>query len=314
MAIKVRDYVIYTPVSDILEMLKLQLQENGIFRFNRIKVTGRNVMTNCPFHSGGQERKPSFGVSEDGECHCFACGWSTKNFAEFVSAVLGYDDEGVRGEEWILSRIASSVTQKPRKLDIKLPTRNISTDKKIISEEELDSYRYTHPYMYERHLDDRIIEQFDVGFDKNRNCLTFPVWDLEGDVIFVATRSVKGKFFTLPEEENKPVYAANLFLSGKFNYAVIAESILNALICWKYNIPAVALLGTGSYSQLRILRNLPVRKYISALDPDDAGNAGTDRIRRMLNGSQVLYKYNIPAGKDLNDLDADVLNLTTTLL
>lgn len=310
MAIKVDDYVIYTPVIDILNMIKFQLEERGVYRFNRIKQTGKNVMTNCPFHSEGQERKPSFGISENGECHCFACGWATKNFAEFVSEVFGHEDGGVWGSDWILSKIASSVVQKPRKIELPTLCRySKAVSKHVISEDELDSYRYIHPYMYQRHLDDRIIEMFDVGYDKTRNCLTFPVKDLDGDVVFVATRSVTSKFFTLPEGEDKPVYAADIIKRGNYNYAVIAESILNALVCWKYNIPAVALFGTGSYEQIKILRRLPVRKYILALDADEAGRKGIDRIKRMLSGSQILFQYDIPQGKDLNDLDGEILNL-----
>ena len=87
------------------------------------------------------------------------------------------------------------------------------------------------------------------------------------------------------------------------------SSILNALTCWRYGIPAVALMGTGSSSQFEILKRLPVKSYILGLDPDPAGQAGAQRIKHALKGYKLLYKYNIPQGLDINDLDSGVLDL-----
>ena len=309
MAINIDGHVIYTPVSEILQLLKLELADRGKIRFDKINRTGDQVMTNCPFHSGGMEKKPSFGISDIGECHCFACGWATTSFTQFVSAVLDVEDDGSYGRSWLLGRMAGAVETNP---EIKLnfnryaPTK---VEKCIVTEDVLDKYRYTHPYMYTRHLDDRVIEMFDVGYDSERQCLTFPIKDIDGDVIFVATRSVRGKFFTLPSGIEKPVYAAHLFTSGNFSEAVIVESIINALTLWKYNIPAVALMGTGSSSQYDILRKLPVRSYVLGLDPDKAGELGALRLKNALTGHKLLYKYNIPAGMDINDLDSGVLDL-----
>lgn len=309
MAINIDGYLISSSVEDILNLLKLELSDRGKNRFETIRRRGNQVMTNCPFHNGGQERKPSFGISDMGECHCFACGWASTTFTRFVSAVLDVYDDGTYGRTWLLGRTAG-IADSRRDLNLQFNRYdNTITQKTIISEEELDSYRYTHPYMYHRHLDDKVIEMFDVGYDMQRQCLTFPIKDIDGDVIFVATRSVKGKFFTLPPSIQKPVYGAYLFTSGRYTEAVIVESILNALTCWRYGIPAVALMGTGSSSQYEILRKLPVKSYILGLDPDEAGQAGCQRLKTALRGYKLLYKYNIPPGSDINDLDANVLNL-----
>lgn len=315
MAIQIDDYVIYTPVDQVIEVMKIALYDKGILRFETIKRTNSNVMTNCPFHSDGRERKPSFGISDKGECHCFACGYATTDFSVFVSDVFGYSDGGVFGKQWLLSQIVSSPEEQPRMFSLDFGNRysNKSADKVIITEEELDSYRYIHPYMYERHLTDDIINKFDVGYDKSRNCLTFPVKDLDGDVIFVATRSVQGKFFTLPESQCKPIYGAYLFKSGEYKKAVICESIINALTCWKLGLPAMALLGTGSYSQIKILSSLPVSEYCLALDPDEAGDNGCVRILNKLRGRHTLYKYRLPLGMDINDLDFNFLRIQPEL-
>ena len=56
----------------ILQVLKSDLELKGIHRFKDLKQNGKNVQTQCPFHKDGQERKPSFGVNDEGCCHCFS--------------------------------------------------------------------------------------------------------------------------------------------------------------------------------------------------------------------------------------------------
>ena len=85
--------------------------------------------------------------------------------------------------------------------------------------------------------------------------------------------------------------------------------MFNCLTCWKFDIPAVALLGTGAHEQYEILRKLPVRKLILGLDPDEAGYKGAERIRKNVGTSKLITQYIIPEGKDINDLDSGVLDL-----
>ena len=35
-----------------------------------------------------------------------------------------------------------------------------------VSEEELESYRFYHPYMWERKLTPEVVDKFDIGYDK----------------------------------------------------------------------------------------------------------------------------------------------------
>lgn len=305
--IQLEDNIIQADMQDVLNVLKSELAVKGIPRFHQFRNNNRNIQTNCPFHKGGQERKPSFGINIDtGQCHCFTCGWSG-TIDVMISELLGFDDDGKNGLNWLLKRF-NSLAIETRKA-IPLPTRKIETkSKNIVSEEELDTYRYIHPYMYERGLTDEIIEEFDIGYDNKRDCLTFPVKDLKGDVVFVATRSVKTKFFTLPEEQEKPIYCAERFIDGKYKEAYICESFLNCLTCWKYGKPAMALIGTGNNEQYKILEKLPVRTYILALDPDDAGRNATERFRKNVKG-KIIKELKYTDDRDINDLQKEFLNL-----
>ena len=90
---------------------------------------------------------------------------------------------------------------------------------------------------------------------------------------------------------------------------VVCESCFNALTSWRYGRPAVALLGTGNPYQIQQLKQLGVREFILALDPDDAGQRGTEKLKKALRSVAIVYTVSgIPAGKDLNDLTEEEYN------
>ena len=284
----------------------------GMNLFHRFRLSGSNdIMTTCPFHKGGQERKPSFGISKvDGTCHCFACGW-VGSLTEMISKVFGYDDNGSYGEKWLSRNFLSLSVELRKPLAINMTRAGSRTARRApgFTEAELDSYRYIHPYMYQRGMTDEIIEEFDIGYDARTTSITFPCYYADGTPAFIARRSVKTKYFNYPEDAEKPVYGAERFYRKEYDFAVICESIFNALTCWKWGLPAVALLGTGARDQYDILRNMPVRKFILGLDPDEAGRKGSQKLRDALGRRKIITQFDIPEGYDINDLDEKVLEL-----
>ncbi len=233
-----------------------------------------------------------------------------------ISQLYGYQDNGKYGKNWLIKHFNSvEIETRPNLMGVlngsSNNNSNILNNKysgKYIPESLLDSYRYIHPYMYKRGLTDEIIEEFDIGYDKSRSCLTFPILDLDGNCVFVATRNVSNKFFTLPKDLEKPIYQAYRFTNGKYKEAWIVESFLNCLTLWKYGIPSMALIGTGNKHQYDILSKLPVRSYVLAFDPDNAGYKATQRFRRNVKNKlikEVVYKDD----RDINDLQEEVKSL-----
>ena len=161
--------------------------------------------------------------------------------------------------------------------------------------------------MYERKLTDEIIERFDIGYDRERKEITFPVRDIEGRCVFVAGRSVERKFFRLPKGLNKPIYCSDKFRAGTYRTAYITESFLNCLTWWKYDKPAMAMIGTGNQKQYEILNRLPVREYILAFDPDKAGRKATERFKKNVHG-KIIKELVYPDNRDINDLQEEFLN------
>ena len=322
--IKLQDTIIQTDTQSVLDILKFDLAKHGVDRFHIFRNNGENIQTNCPFHKNGQERKPSFGVNgEIDKCHCFSCSWSG-TIEEMISELYGYQDEGKYGKRWLIKRFNTvEIETRPnimegfngRNIGNNRNTFNsgrhrvsgIQSDRHFITEEELDSYRYIHPYMYERGLTDEIIERFDIGYDKARDEITFPVADLYGTIRFIASRSVKNKFFRLPKGEDKPIYQGYRFVTGRYRTAYVTESFLNCLTCWKYEKPSMAMIGTGNKKQYEILNKLPVREYILAFDPDEAGRKATERFRKNVHG-KIIKELVYPDNRDINDLQEEFLN------
>ena len=176
------------------------------------------------------------------------------------------------------------------------------TKLEIPCKDDLDSYRYIHPYMYERHLTDDLIRMFDIGYDDEN--ITFPIKGRDGRVLFVARRSVSGKRFHIPPNIEKPLcylYEAQKYFPDSAEIHIV-ESLFNALTLYRYGYPAIALLGTGTREQLGMLEKLPYRRMVIALDNDPAGNAGYLKIRNNVRDKLISRLVPREYGKDINDL------------
>ena len=297
---RIRDVVIAADVRDILTLLKIHLAKCGIARLGTTRYGNGNVQVSCPVHNGGMETHASCGIlMEDrndvpaGTAHCFACGFRS-DLAGFVSECFGRHDDGVYGLKWLVANFGGREEARPEIFH--LEDRGTS----LVTERELESYRFYHPYMFKRGLTKEIIERYDIGYDKGSNCVTMPVRDIKGNTLFICRRSVVGKFFNYPRTVQKPVYG--LFeLDYDNDTVIVCESVFNALTCVKYGHQAVALLGTGTEYQYQQIRKLPMRNIVLGFDGDDAGdNASTRFIYNIRN--KLITRLILPRGKDINDL------------
>lgn len=304
----VNGHIVQADEMEILQELKKQLFINGVDVFHKFVHTTNNIQTTCPFHKGGQERKPSFGIltkdrgkQKAGTCHCFTCGWSG-SIEELVSNCFGYDDMGNFGIKWIAKNFQSvSVESRP---DIDLGFEEVVSGPTYVSDEEYDKYRVYHPYMWTRKMTPETVDIFDIGYDAETSCITFPVKDEQGNILFVARRSVHSKFFNYPADVFKPIYG--LYELSKLeeypDIIYICESMIDAITVWSYGKYAVALNGLGSEEQYKALRKMKNRVFILATDNDTYGMKARLKLRRQLH-NKILYDLSIPEGKkDINDL------------
>lgn len=313
---KINDVIFNVELIDILSELKSQLNANGREFLNKMNDTPDNIMVCCPYHKNGQERKPSAGIHKsDGIFHCFSCG-EVHSLPEVISHCFGrYEDLiGKFGWQWLLKNFVTVQAEERKSIQLDLSRNNYKEKCDYVTEEELDSYRYIHPYMYERKLTNEIIEMFDVGYDAATKSITFPVKDISGNCLFIARRLVESKFFNYPSGVEKPLYGLYEFVTYSNSIEVIVcESMIDALTCWVYGRPAVALNGLGNKLAINQLKQLNVRKIILATDNDKAGKQARIRLKDELNNKLVTeFDYNSypKNAKDINDMTREqFLNL-----
>ena len=305
-------------ISDVITELKAQLDANGIQMFHKSFDSGDNYMICCPYHALGQERRPSCGIRKsDGTLHCFACD-VTVGLDEMIANCFGYNDPAW-GYRWLLQNFATVQVEQRKEivLDLDRGTQNAVKQPQIASDVDLTQYEYKHPYLYERGLTDKIIEFFKIGYDSARDEITFPVRDINGNCMFIARRSVKTKRFDLPKNIDKPLYGRyEVFLfsmqqlgRGQSNKLVgvpevyVCEGLFDCLRLWCNGKLAVAGFGClFSDYQLKLLKELPTRKLILALDNDKAGKNGADKIRKAVK-NKLITEVVIPDGyKDIGEL------------
>ena len=333
-------------LSDILQELISQLRANNIPLIQKYKEGPTHIQICCPYHSNGMERRPSAGIrKDDGIFHCFACG-EVHSLQEVISHCFGYTDDivGKFGWQWLLKNFATVQVEERKDVELDLyrfDNTNINRDSRkfysfdrntssdtVVTEQELDKYRYIHPYMYKRGLTDDIIDLFDIGFDSATNCITFPVRDIAGNCLFIARRSVVTKYFHYPKGVEKPLYGLyelyqqhtdrpikdknditrGYSRSYNFDDVIVCESMLDALSFWTVGKYAVALNGLGNELQFKQLRELPCRKIILATDMDERGLAARKRIRVNMQNTKIITEYIFPKGrKDANECTKEEL-------
>ena len=313
---RINDVEFNVSAAEIVQELVSQLRLNNIQYIQRYRDVGGDVQVCCPYHKNGMERRPSAGIRKsDGMFHCFACN-EVHTLPEVISYCFGHEDDilGKFGWNWLLKNFATVKMEERKDVELNLrrdiltiKNKLVDNKKNFVTEEELDKYRYIHPYMYERKLTDEIIELFDIGFDKDSECITFPVRNIDGDCLFIARRSVKTKFFSYPQGVEKPLYGLyEISRLDKFPDEIyICESMIDALTIWCYNKYAVALNGLGNELSIAQIKKLPCRKVILATDKDDAGKKARIRLRKELNNKIVTeldYRTYPDHAKDMNDM------------
>ncbi len=315
---------------DVSQILQ-ELANYNLIRLNRQRGNWYSIY--CPFHSDGNEKRPSCGVlihSEirngitypEGMFHCFTCGTSL-NMKTAVERILAVNKAEPKVKEHFEKLLETTLKENDyEKLIPGNVTKSVISKYGIeyntfakpeieyVSEEELKKYRYTVKYMYDRKLTDEIIQKFDIGFDKDyippgrKNpvpCITFPVRDETGKTLFIARRSIEGKQFYLPKNINKPIYGI-YELPKDTKSVIITESCFNALTCYVYGKPAIALFGTGTQLQMEKLKTLGIREFTLGLDGDDAGLKSSKKFKKVLKECAIIRTMQMPPDKDINDL------------
>ena len=303
MQLIINNKIINGRLEDILNKAKLESHKSIL---KDMKESGDYLMVSCPVHKSGKESHPSCGVMKSkkhssipfGFYHCFTCN-DAGNLPKLISIILdiSYKD----AENWLVDNFGGDNYN----IENELPEiiLNNNNNNKYLNESILTMYDFYHPYMWERKLTKEITDKFRVGFDKFRNALTFPVWDINNKLKMITARSVSTKKFYIDKNIDKPVYLLNTIVKENHTIAMITEAQIDALTSWSYGFPCCATIGSISYNQLKDLNKSGVRVFITAFDNDEAGEKFTKKFNENIKDDILIYKFEFPQGKkDLNDL------------
>lgn len=311
MRIKIRNKLITESVLNMLYQAKRELTNGKLSVIDPKR--GDNILITCPnsAHKGGKERHPSCQILADENCelevgfaHCFTCGYNAP-FSKVIADLFNESDEF--GEEWLVERFGNTFVEH---VDI-LPEIILTPEREkrqYLDESILTEYDFYHPYMWQRKLSKEVVDEFRIGYDKQRDAITFPVYDEKHRLVMVTARSVGTKRFWIPEGVDKPVYLLYDVLEKHQDTVFVCESQINSLYLRSVlNVPSVCLFGTGSQKQYDILRKSGIRNYYLMFDGDSAGANGALRFRKNMPRDVFITDVRLPAGKDVNDLSRDEL-------
>lgn len=304
--LKLNHYIIDKPLQVIIKQLKSELPT---IRFREIIDKKTSVVVTCPFHNGGNEKHASCFINNNesldipyGYVHCFGCGYKA-NLQQFISDCFQKDINF--GIEWLIARFGylenNDTIDMPDSLIFK-------KENKELDESYLETLLDYHPYMTKRKLSDDVIKKFHIKYDPKTETIVFPVWDEKNKLKLLTRRSIQSKNFYIDSAAEKPVYLLNFILKENIQTVYVTESQINALTLWGWGYPAVALFGTGSANQYKILNKADIRSYILCFDGDAAGKAGELRFKKNIKSDRLITTVCIPAGKDVNDLTREEFN------
>ncbi|MGL4774060.1 MAG: DNA primase [Clostridium sp.] len=312
----------------------------------RLKRSGRNYSGLCPFHN---EKSPSFSVSQDKQIYkCFGCG-EAGNVITFVmkqknmtfpealkllaeKANIPFDvgngersfvnekkemmyKANVEAGRFFFRSLLNNKTAKDYFLNRGIKEETI---KRFGLGYSLDNWHALLNHLKRMGFKEDLLEEAGLvltsqtkgnKYDRFRNRVMFPVFDVKGRVIGFGGRVLddsKPKYLNSPEtlvfHKGTNLYGLNFAVKNNIEerYFVIVEGYMDLIALHQYGITnVVASLGTAlTINQARLLKRY-ADKVIISYDADFAGQTATLRGLEILRSAGLDVRVlSIPQGKD----------------
>lgn len=303
------NYVINKPIEEILTLLKLSLT-NG--KLKDIEDKGDNILVTCPHHDGGHEKTPACNIyiGNDtklpyGYFNCFVCG-EKGSFLKFVAEC--FDAPESYAKAWLLKNFGGELVAKNLFMGEPIVLNRNKGIKKHLDESILDQYQTWNPYLAKRKLSRETCELFKVRYDPKYRQVIFPAYDMKGNLVMLAKRSIDVKSFYLDKDVEKPVYCLDYVMKNNIKTVLITEGPFDCLTGWEYGFPTIATFGKISDYQIEQINKSCINIIYAAFDNDAAGRNFLETLKRKLTKRIIVIETKFPVGrKDLNDLTKEEL-------
>ena len=260
----------------------------------RGRRAGEELAAPCPFHKGGQEKKPSFSVNlETGLAFCHTChqGWSARTLLRDLGASPREIDE-----------IAGKIPKRLKKNPLKDPQLFSGYE---LPELLLIQFDRCPVSLLEAGFEMSTLKHFEVGFDRRLDRITYPIRNHDGVLLGLYGRipderrdieKAKYKPYVSELQEQFPGYS---FSGRRFLWnlhrvypdvwfsvtdrVIVVEGFKQAMWVWQCGYKdVVALFGSHlAAAQKTLLQRLGC-EYVLFLDNDPAGRQGTMKISETL--------------------------------
>ena len=303
------NYVINKPIEEILTLLKLSLT-NG--KLKDIENKGDDILVTCPHHGGGHEKTAACNIyiGNDtklpyGYFNCFVCG-EKGSFLKFVAEC--FDAPESYAKAWLLKNFGGELIAKNLFMGEPIVLNRNKGIKKHLDESILDQYQTWNPYLAKRKLSREICELFKVRYDPKYRQVIFPAYDMKGNLVMLAKRSIDVKSFYLDKDVEKPVYCLDYVMKNNIKTVLITEGPFDCLTGWEYGFPTIATFGKISDYQIEQINKSCINIIYAAFDNDAAGRSFLETLKRKLTKRIIIIETKFPAWrKDLNDLTKEEL-------
>lgn len=281
---------------------------------------GSNMLARCPFHKGGEERKPSFSVNvATGMFQCFTC--HVAGDIRYLLRMLGLPRSTIDAETKIIKPLLDAAREQYRvEKENTFSNAEPFRAKRALPEAILGIYDWCPMGLVQKGFDVGLLQDMEVGFDRAQNRVTYPLRDLYGDLAGISGGA------TLPDQWPKyKVYQGarkdydGRWVSGDFGEWFDKEypgyTCENHQFLWNYHrvyprltetsdrnatiyvvegfkaclwmlqagyLNTVALMGSSiSDRQQQLLHRLSAN-VVLCLDNDDAGRKAALRVGELL--------------------------------
>jgi len=252
----------------------------------RVRKTGNSVMGNCPFapylHDDGYDRKPSFGILIDrtSAFHCFGCG--VKGRLMYLPTLLSYYS-GEYNQE-----LARFINDNDLSDDYCNDITESRTNHALIR-----TLFYTLPPA-EPHigLTKEDITMWEIKYDKEKNSLVFPVYDLNNNLVALKGRNLTKKSFFYYDGSSSVKkdglwYGMNR-TSMTRRKIVLCEGERDVIFLSRKGVTAWGCLGSLSKEQITTIKKSP-NAFVLFFDNDSSGESMRDEIIKQCKLFNELY-------------------------
>jgi 5S rRNA maturation endonuclease (ribonuclease M5) len=282
------------------------------FEWTRAKWSDVQLMAASPFR---YDNHPSFYVYLTDTPTAKAGSWGDRGALDpeyerggFVKLLAFLRDESTEETIEYLSEkygLANGNANETPKLNV--PTlRQRLRNRQSLDESVLSPFRYRHPYLTGRGVDERVQRLMGVGYSKDSEAVTLP-WRLaNGQLANVKFRKTSGKAFWYAKGGvaiRDLIYGIDVLYRRKPSVALITEAEIDALTGMSCGYASVATGGSAfNRTKADLLIRAPVDEYVIATDNDAAGRKLRSEIEKALRGYKRLSYVNLADVKDVNEL------------